>query len=240
MKLKILFLAASLGLTTLHANTIGTFSLSGDIFVNGTTSITWANANGAADQATISQSTGDYAGLDNQVASIETLTSATEPAGTPFPDTLFVTLPSGPSPLLVNMIYAGVDGPTDCGAPPSAGPPPQVCTPPLPVGESPFNLQNLPPASSISSTGAFSLSGVVEGNPAETWFATFTSQFNVPFQTVLAMLGPGENQTVSDSYSATFTVSSAIPEPSTLLMFALGLALILLSQSKNIIARVRR
>jgi hypothetical protein len=241
MKWDKLLLAASFGLTTLSASTIGTFSLTGDFFVNGTTSITWQNTDGTPDQATISNAGGIYAGLNNQTVTIETLDSATEPAGMPFPDTLFVVMPSGFEPLLINFLYAGVNGPADCGAPPSAGPPAQLCTPPLLSGAmSPFNLQNYPPPDDISSTAGFSMSGDVEGGSGETWFGTLTSQFNVPFQTLLAALGPDQNKTVTDSYSATFTVSSSTPETSTLSMCALGLALILAARSRNLISRVRR
>jgi hypothetical protein len=244
MKLKTLFLAATFGLSTLSASTLGTFDLSGDITVNGTTSIVWTNTNGVADQATISDATGIFASLDNDVVTIDNLTSASEPTGSSFSDAAFVVLPSGFQPLLIDMIFAGVDGTAGCAAAPPA--PGQMCTPPLPSGVSPFNLENLPPPTAVQSSAAFSISGDYGvAGASGSWFGSFTSQFNVPFQTVLAMLGSGTTGTVSDSYSATFTVNSpsvtsSTPETSTLSMFALGLGLIVIGRSTRLIGRARR
>ena len=229
-----------------NAAVVGTFNLSGDIFVNGISSITWTNTMGAAGLATVSEATGIYAGLNGQSVTIETLNSGTEPTSAPglsgpgFADNLFIVFPaaSGLAPLNINTIYGGVDGSTACSAPPSAGPPPQVCTPALPSGFSPFNLENNPPPTQITSTGSFAFSGDVAGMTSATWLANFTTQFTVPYQTVLAELGPTGTGTVSDSYSATFTVSSPVPETSTLSLLGLGLGLVVVLRAKGLIFRV--
>jgi len=247
MKFKRLLTALALAGATsvgMSAATLGMFNLTGDIFVNGTTSITWTDASGVANKATVSDATGIYASLNGQEVTIQTLTSATEPTTlSGFPDQLFIVFPaaSGLASLNINTIFPGVDTAAACGAAPAVG---QTCTPPLPSGISPFNFQNTPPAANITSTASYSAAGDVVATPNESWFANFTSQFNVPYQTVLAGLGPGTSGTVSDSYSATFTVISNVgtqtPETSTLSMFALGLGLVLLARSRGLISRLRR
>ena len=248
-----LLATACAGLTSLNlgAATIGTFNLGGDIFVNGTTSITWTDNTGNAGKAVLSEGTGIYAGLDGQEVDIDTLTDATEPAtnGTPgFTDMTYIVFPAldNLQPLLINTLWEGVDGSADCNLSPSttAPPQPQVCTPTLPGGIlSPFNMENNPPPDNITSTVTFSFSGDVgAANSNQTWFANFTTQFNVPYQTILSELGPGFNHTVSDSYSSTFTVTQATttPETSSIAMFALGLAMILIARSTGLLSRLRR
>jgi hypothetical protein len=156
---------------------------------------------------------------------------------------LFIVFPSasGLNPLNINMIYAGVDGTAGCALAPSAGPPPELCTPPLAGGGvSPFNFENNPPAANITSTASFAFSGAVASSTA-TWFANFTSQFTVPYQTVLAQLGPGGTGTVTDAYSATFSVAApaSVPETSTISMLGLGLGLVLFARSIGLVSRLR-
>ena len=247
---RLLLVAAFAGLTSVASNAavIGSFNLSGDIFVNGISSLTWTNPMGVSSMATISEATGIYSGLNGQNVTIETLNSSTDPTSAPgasgpgFPDTLFIVFPtsSGLASLNINTIYGGVDGSAQCSATPSAGPPAQVCTPALPTGFSPFNLENNPPSTSITSTGSFAFSGDVAAMPQATWVANFTTQFTVPYQTVLAELGPSGTGTVSDAYSATFTVSSPVPETSTLSMLGLGFGLILISRvARGLTSKVR-
>jgi hypothetical protein len=259
MKWKRLLLAAAFaGLTsiTLSAATLGSFSLSGDIFVNGISSITWQSTGGVASEATVSDATGIYASLNGDTVTIETLNSSTAPVTTTSPgfsDITFIVFPaiSGLMPLDINTLFAGIDTAAACGNPPTSGPPSQVCTPTVfppstgnPTGASFVNFENNPPPTSITSTASFAMSGDVNGTSADgTWFANFTSQFTVPFQTVLAELGPSGTGTVTDAFSASFTVSSpatTTPETSTLSMFGLGLGLVLLARSRSLIARMRR
>lgn len=245
MKWKSLLLASAVaGLMTANvsASTIlGTFSLSGDIIVNGTSTISWTDPNNNANKLTISNSTGAYAGLDGQDATVETLNSSNEPTGNPgFPDMLFVMFPNGLPSLYINVIYPGVDGSTDCGLTPAPG---QTCTPPLPSGVSPFNFQNNPPPSSPQATATFAFGGDEgPGRTNITWIGNFTSQFNVPFQTVLAELGPNQNGTVTNSVSGAFTVMgpTATPETSTWSLCGLGLGLVLLARSRSLISRIPR
>ena len=247
---RLLLAAAFAGLTSVVSNAavIGSFNLSGDMFVNGVSSITWTDAMGVAGMAAVSEATGIYAGLNGQEVTIETLSSSTEPTSAPgvsgpgFSDALFIVFPaaSGLQPLNINTIYGGIDGSSQCSATPSAGPPVQVCTPALPSGFSPFNLENNPPPTSITSTGSFAFSGDVATMPQATWVANFTTQFTTPYQTVLAELGPDGTGTISNAYSATFTVSSPVPETSTLSMLGLGLGLVLISRfTKGWTSKVR-
>ena len=248
MKWKSLLLAGAVaGLMTANvsASTIlGSFSLSGGIVVNGTSTITWFNpSNGNAfDKLVISDATGVYAGLNGQEATVETLNSSTEPAGNAgFPDQLFVVFPNGLPSLYINVVYPGVDSSAQCGLAPAPG---QTCTPPLPGGAvSPFNFQNNPPPNSPQATATFAFGGDEgPGSPNVTWIGNFTSQFNVPFQTVLAELGPAQNGTVTNSVSGSFTVTSnvAAPETSTLSLCGLGLGLVLLARSRSLISRHHR
>jgi hypothetical protein len=72
------------------------------------------------------------------------------------------------------------------------------------------------------SSATFSFAGI--GPDGITWTGEFTSQFNVPYQTVLAAFGPGGTNTVSNSYSGTITVSqSQVPEPATISMIGIAL-----------------
>ncbi len=110
----------------------GHFNLGGDIFVNGTASIHWADEDGNANKATISEATGIYAVANGQEVTIDDLDSATEPTGTPFPDKLFIIFPAADmlNPLQINMIYQGIDGARRMRryAAVVLGPPVQMCT----------------------------------------------------------------------------------------------------------------
>lgn len=242
MKWTTLLLAGTVaGLMTanLGASTLGSFSLAGNIIVNGTSTIDWTDPSNVAMKAVLSDTTGIYAGLDGQEVTIQDLSSSTEPAGyAGFPDMLFITFPNGAAPLYLNVIYPGVDSSAQCGTLPPA--PGQTCTPALPGGAlSPFNFQNNPPPSSPQATATFAFGGDVNHLSNETWIGNFTSQFNVPFQTVLSQLST--TGTVENTYSASFTVSStATPETSTLSLCGLGLGLVLLARSKSLIARMHR
>jgi hypothetical protein len=248
-----LLATACAGLTSLNlgATVIGTFNLGGDIFVNGVSTITWTDNTGNAGKAVLSEGTGIYAALDGQEVDVATLHSnvnQTTNSSPGFTDMTYVVFPAifNLQPLLINTIWAGVDGSADCNLSPSttAPPQPQVCTPALPGGQlSPFNMENNPPPDNITSTTTFAFSGDANGpaNTSTTWFANYTTQFNVPYQTILSELGSNFSNTVSDSYSATFTVEQTpTPETSSIAMFALGLGMILLARSTGLLARLRR
>ncbi len=170
---------------------------------------------------------------------IRDLNSTTEPVGTSFPDTVFITFDANPllPALDLNMIYAGIYGTGQCLASPAVG---QQCTPNPPITPvtSPFNFVNNPPPNG-QATATFAFSGDVAGTTS-TWIGNFTSQFSVPFQTVLQQF----NQLgfISNTYSATFSVNtpSPTPETSSLSLLGLGLGFVLLARSSGIIARMRR
>jgi hypothetical protein len=238
-----LLAAAFTGLTvaSLSADTIsGSFNIDGTIIVTQNT-IDWQTTSGGILQkATIgSGATGSFAGLDGTTITIEDLDRTTEPVGSTFGPDLFVSFDARPSlaPLNINMIFNGLYTAAGClAAPPQPG---QSCTPgpPITPSSSPFNFVNNPPAPG-QATATFAFSGV-EGT-SSTWNGNFTSQFGVPFQTVLSDFQG--NGSVSNTYSATFTVTSTtpVPETSSLSLLGLGLALVMLSRSGGVINRLRR
>jgi hypothetical protein len=168
--------------------------------------------------------TGSFSTEDGQDG-VANLNIASEPVGTTFANTPFITFDVVPEPgLLLNRLNAGIDGTAGCTASPAAAG--QVCTPPNPGG-SPFNFQNL---SATQSTASFIFSGVT-ADGLSTWSATFTSQFNnMSFQQVLASLAASGS--VSNSYSANVTVTPipvTTPEPTPAFMLACGLGLLAVS-----------
>jgi hypothetical protein len=67
----------------------------------------------------------------------------------------------------------------------------------------------------------------VTSDGLENWQGVFTSQFTVPYQSVLASLAA--NGSVTNTFSATFTLSPNVPEASSLSLLGLGLGLVGLS-----------
>ncbi len=133
----------------------------------------------------------------------------------PFP---FITFPVGGLPgLNISFIFPGIYTPAGCGGAPAVG---QQCT----LAGSPFSFVNVPggPPTGVQAQAGFVFSGVsADGNIP--WTANFTSQFNVPLQTVLAAFAPGGAGSVTNSYSATttvtFTLCCIVPEPGTTASF---------------------
>lgn len=203
---------------SLHATPIsGTFDMSGIVTVT-TTQMTFNSdvAPNLADMFTLSSGTDSFAGKDGQQG-VNDLNIATEPVGSTFAEQPFIIVPGLPS-LDINFIYAGTGGSADCTATPAVG---QTCTPPNPGG-SPFTFTNDNPPTAIQSSAQWVFSGVTSDG-LSTWTANFTSQFNTPYQTVLAAFEPGNAGFVSNSYSATATVVvSPIPEPGPLALTAFG------------------
>jgi len=215
-----------------RASISGSFDIAGTVIVTNTT-IDWLGIVGPPfipDKATIGAVSGSFGGLAGTQVTIRDLNNGTEPVGT-FPAQPFVTFDAGPGlgTLLINDVFAGIYSPAGCiAAPPAVG---QNCTPPVPGG-SPINFVNNPPAppGGPQATATFAFSGIT--SDGGTWVANFTSQFGVPFQTVLAQLAA--TGSVSNTYSATFTVTAApVPEPGTFLPLFLGLGLVALFYSRR-------
>jgi len=205
----------------LSASTIGTFSMSGSITVNGFSSITWNSDLGpgfAANMFTLTAGTGIYSTEDGQNG-IANLTNPPEVVGS-FPEMAFITFDVDTTVpnLLINQIVPGIYSDAACDTSPAAAG--QHCTP----AGSPFNFTNNSPT---SSTASFTFNGVTtDGHP---WTALFTSQFvTESYQDVLA--GLASSGSVTASYSAAeVTVSTFVPEPSSTSMLGIGAGLLLLS-----------
>lgn len=199
--------------------TVGTFDISGSLTLS-STSMAWGGT------ATIASGpTGILSTLGGASVGITDLDSATEPVGTPFTAQSFISFTSDPSlsALLTNFIFQGIDGSAGCTAtPPAAG---QLCTPSSPAGYlQALNFQNIPSPFGTAASVSWDLSGV-SADGTEIWGAIFTSQFNTPFQTVLATIA--SDGSLTTSYSATFTILgnpiSTAPEPSTIALLGVGL-----------------
>jgi len=223
---------AGLCTATLPAAPIfGTFNIAGTITVTQNL-ITWTS-NDAPFPADIARvgpgATGSFTGLDGANVTIANLDRATEPVGAPFTDTQFITFPTMPAlPALdINFIFQGIYSNALCATlPATVG---QTCTPGPP--SSPFNFVNNPPPAPAGpqATATFVFSGETPDKQS-TWTGNFTSQFNVPYQTVLAAFAPGGSGQVTNTYSATITVvPTVVPEPGPMVLTACGLGLVLFS-----------
>jgi hypothetical protein len=203
-----------------------TFDMSGRGTVTATT-ITWNSdaVGNAPDFFTLTAGTGVFSTIPaGSQESIQNLNLATEPVGTMFAPMAFISFPTAPTlpALLINFIFAGIYSSATCGGTPAVG---QQCTPP----GSPFNFVNNPGGpTGVEATATFVFKGVSADGAAANWSANFTSQFNVPFQTILAAFAPGGSGSQSNSYSATTTVTiAAIPEPQTTALVLGGLLVLL-------------
>lgn len=205
----------------------GTFDIAGTVTATATT-ISWTNnlSPPTPQKAVIGPSdlSGSFTGLGGTEVTIKDLNNSTEPVGTAFSPQPFISFDAAPTlpGLMINFVYPGIYSSGGCSAsPPAVG---QTCTPAIPGG-SPFNFVNNPPPGSPEATATWVLAGVTSDGSA-TWTGNFTSQFNVPFQDVLARLA--QSGSVSDTYSATFTVTpkSPVPEPESLFLMLGGLVLV--------------
>jgi len=205
---------------TCTAVTPCSFNGSGSLTVTSAGVISWVtDATGTAPNLfSFTAGTGVFAVIPNgSQEGIANLNNATEPAGNAgFAPQAFITFPVGGLPgLMINKIFPGFDGTAGCGSTAVGA----VCTPETAPGvPGPFNFQN---TNGGGSTAAFDFSGIT-ADGAATWTAHFTSQFSVPFTSVLAQLA--STGSVSNSYSqTTVTITSLTPEPGSLLMIGSGL-----------------
>jgi hypothetical protein len=169
-----------------------------------------------------SGNTGSFAALNNTTGSILDLNETVETPGLSFPALMgFITFTTAPNIRLdLTAIDPGTFTQTDCFAAPAAG---QTCTPPAFGGgvQNPFNLSN---GSATTSAASITFRGNAVNTTTgetDTFVGIFSTQFTVPYQTLLQEVTSGA--TVSTSYSATITTTSAVPEPASLFLLGSGL-----------------
>jgi len=173
---------------------------------------------------------GDFATVTGVLNTVDSLNSGIAPIGVNVNIPLWMEFTpvqgAPPISLTLTQVLAGSFSSAACGDAPAAG---QVCTP----GGSGFNLVN---QTSGSSTASFQIIGdAVNGVPGDTspFVAIFTSQFTVPFQTLLAALA--ENQGTGN-YSSTYSLSvdvNAIPEPMSMSLIGAGLIGLVMLQRRR-------
>lgn len=170
--------------------------------------------------------TGSFAALNNTAGSILDLNEMVQTPGVAFPTlTGFITFTADPTIRLdLTSIDVGSFTSTDCFAAPAAG---QTCTPPLgfggAVGTNPFNLNNTSAGTSTASITFHGTAVNTATGETSSFIGVFSSQFTVPYQTLLSDITAGT--TVSTSYSASITATptSTVPEPATMILLGSGL-----------------
>jgi hypothetical protein len=197
----------------------GTLEVGDSSLATGATTFDFLPAGGGTGTFNVGgSSTGTFAPLAGTTGLSKDLNLlAGQPVNNPFLLANFLTFAAAPPVRLdLNFIHAGVFGSASCGAAPAPG---QTCTPSFaalvspanPLGLSPLNLMN----TQTGSMASLSLAGVaVNVTPPSTAASPFagsvTTQFGVPYQSVLATLASGG--ALSASYSATFAAGgSAVP-----------------------------
>ena len=209
----------------------GSFNIAGTLTVTPTMFLWQLNdAPFTAEKSTIGPAdTGSFVPLAGSTVTIHNLNAATAPVGVNIaPSVPFIAFDSplavaaGFPTLNLNMIFAGIYGTGQCLAlPATVG---QTCTPSAPVtaGTSPFNLVNNPPPAPVGpqATITFAMGGVTSDG-LETWVGNFTSQFTQPYQSILAQLS--STGSVTNTFSATFTLAPVVPEAGTMSLLGLGL-----------------
>src|SRR5262245_27393395 len=179
----------------------GSFNIAGTVTITPST-ISWTlnDPPFTSQKATIGPgNTGDFAPLSGTTVTIRNLNSAIEPVGVPFPAQPFISFDAAPSypTLNINFIFPGIYSSSQCATLPAAVG--QNCTP---VG-SPFSFVNNPPGPPIGpqASAVFVIMGVTSDG-LENWSGNFSSQFTVPYQTVL--------QQVQTTGSVTTTFSASL------------------------------
>jgi len=158
---------------------------------------------------------------DPNGGAITNLNSGNAPVGTTLAGNGLLFLTFNPSVALpvpdiqfyLKTLFNGVFSNAACGSAPAPG---QVCTP---TGSAVSFVNGFGGVSSASITAA-GLARRISTNEFDNLAMVFTSQFTVPYQTILATLA-SQGQ-VTNTWSGTFT-ATAVPEPLTLSLLGLGL-----------------
>jgi hypothetical protein len=158
---------------------------------------------------------------------ITNLNNANAPVGTTLAGNGLLFLTFAPSAALpvpdiefyLKQLQAGVGGTADCG---SAAAPGQTCTP----AGSAVTFLNGNGGNSSATITAVGLARRISTNEFDPLQIVFTSQFNTPFQTVLANFASAGS--ITQGYSVTFTAASAVPEASAMSLVLVGILTFLL------------
>jgi hypothetical protein len=200
----------------------GTVNISGSVAV-GETFIDFQPPAGPPNGSfTVSNSgnTGSFAALNNTTGSI--LDLASTQIGMSVPN--WITFTAAPNIVLnLTSVDPGSYTQTDCTMAPALG---QTCTPGPPAPQpNPFSLTNLEVGGTLGSVASITFHGTaVNTTTGETssFIGVFSSQFTVPYQTLLMDLAAGPTASIDTSYSATIS-TSAVPEPATMILLGSGL-----------------
>ena len=179
--------------------------------------------------------TGSFSGMAGATGDAKDLLFSAQPVDAAFPNIAPNTVLAGEGVVLadfltfdapfgyvhfdLNYINDGAFSSAQCFLAPAVG---QVCSP----DGSAFSLVNLPGG---GSTASFSVSGFVRNSldgSLSTFTGVYTTQFNVPYQVVLAAFATVGY--IDNTYSGTFTaqIIPVVPEPATMLTFGAGAALL--------------
>jgi hypothetical protein len=197
----------------------GTLEVGDASLATGATTFDFLPAGGGTGTFSVGgSSTGTFAPLAGTTGLSKDLNLvAGQPPNSAFALSNFLTFAAAPSVHLdLNFIYLGVLSSAACGVAPAPG---QTCTPVIPalitpanpLGLSPLSLLNTPTGSVASVSLAGTAANTATPNTTASPFTgTVTTQFSLPFQSVLATLGSGG--ALSASYSATFAAGAgAVP-----------------------------